>query len=224
MFNNVASDGVVARTGNFRIFNNGPSHVDPSRSTPSSYAPESPLARITTRTHTQSGSSQLNKNSPGSPIKPAHKLYVIGKTTARELFVSLVYVSSAAKLLSQAELLEIVQKARDFNASHGITGMLLHKDGNFMQALEGPRVEVLKLMEKIQHDSRHTGILRLLMRPVKERQFEDWSMGFRDLNTLSSAEMEAFRPYLSASLADEKFLDEPAAAYKLLRFFRESLR
>jgi hypothetical protein len=74
VFNNAAGDGVVARTVNFRIFNNGLSHVDPSRSIPSSHAPESPLAWITTRTHAPSGSSQLNKNSPGSPIKPADKL------------------------------------------------------------------------------------------------------------------------------------------------------
>jgi hypothetical protein len=159
----------------------------------------------------------------GKPVKLDDKLDVIGKTTAEEPLVSLVYVSSAVTQSSQTELLAIVQKARDFNTAHGITGMLLHKDGNFMQVLEGPRAEVLKLMEKIRQDSRHTSVLRLLMEPVNERQFKDWSMGFRDLYTLSSKEMEIFRPYLSAASADEKFLDEPAA-YKLLRYFRENLR
>jgi hypothetical protein len=153
----------------------------------------------------------------------ADKQYV-EKASSKDRLVSLTYVSSALKPLSQTELYDLLQMAREFNAAHGITGMLLYKDESFLQTLEGPWNEVQNLMQKIQQDPRHTGILRLPTRMVRERQFKDWTMGFRNLNTLSSAEMEAFRPYLSASLADEKFLDEPAAAYKLLRFFKESLR
>ena len=49
----------------------------------------------------------------------------------------LIYVSSAIKLMHDDELLLLLEKARENNSRLGITGMLLYKEGNFMQMLEG---------------------------------------------------------------------------------------
>jgi hypothetical protein len=50
---------------------------------------------------------------------------------------SIVYVSSALKPFSKTDLLTLLEKSRENNTSLGISGMLLYKDGNFMQVLEG---------------------------------------------------------------------------------------
>ena len=49
----------------------------------------------------------------------------------------LIYVSTARELMDKDALLGILAKAREKNARLGITGMLLYKDGNFLQLLEG---------------------------------------------------------------------------------------
>lgn len=49
----------------------------------------------------------------------------------------IVYVSSAVKPFDKAELLDLMRKACGKNQLLGLTGMLLHKDGSFIQLLEG---------------------------------------------------------------------------------------
>lgn len=51
---------------------------------------------------------------------------------------------------------------RTNNERAGITGMLLYKDGNFMQLLEGEKEAVLRLHKNIIVDPRHKGFLTLL--------------------------------------------------------------
>jgi hypothetical protein len=55
----------------------------------------------------------------------------------------LVYVSAAVTWFSEAELRALLTGARFRNENADITGMLLYKDGNFMQALEGSEAAVL---------------------------------------------------------------------------------
>ncbi len=54
---------------------------------------------------------------------------------------------------------------------------MLHKDGNFMQALEGDEGAVRGLYEKIAADPRHGGEITLQEGFAEGRQFPDWSMG-----------------------------------------------
>ena len=55
-----------------------------------------------------------------------------------EQLVAAVYVSSATRHLSEDENIGILRSAREHNEKSGVTGMLLYRDGNFMQVLEGP--------------------------------------------------------------------------------------
>ncbi len=95
----------------------------------------------------------------------------------------LTYVSSAAQDFSKAELNELLVKCRENNAKLGLTGMLLYKDGNFMQVLEGEEGVVREVYAKISTDPRHTGEILLHQSPLEERQFPDWSMGLHDLDS-----------------------------------------
>ena len=61
----------------------------------------------------------------------------------------LIYVSTAVRLLNKDELVEILNVSREKNARLNITGLLLYKDGNFMQLLEGRKEDVLALYDVI---------------------------------------------------------------------------
>jgi hypothetical protein len=53
------------------------------------------------------------------------------------MMIYLVYVSSAVKPFLSSELVDLLSKSHVYNTEVGITGMLLYKDGNFMQTIEG---------------------------------------------------------------------------------------
>src|SRR3954470_1590920 len=97
--------------------------------------------------------------------------------------IQLAYLSSTASLLSRDELTQLLVRSRANNGKHNITGMLLYKDGNVLQVLEGDRAEVLSLFQKTGKDPRHRGVIRLYEKEVKERDFPEWTMGFHDLNS-----------------------------------------
>ena len=76
--------------------------------------------------------------------------------------ISLIYVSSAVELFSAAELATLLETSRRNNAPTGITGMLLYKDGSFMQVIEGEEEEIHKLHSRISRDPRHAGLITLM--------------------------------------------------------------
>jgi len=92
---------------------------------------------------------------------------------------SIVYVSSAVRLLSLDEIGYLLKRARERNKEYGITGVLLYIGGNFMQYLEGPKDNLDLIYKIIQEDDQHTGVLLVSREAIEERQFSDWSMGFQ---------------------------------------------
>ena len=98
--------------------------------------------------------------------------------------LTLVYVSSAKALLTEQELLELLRHSRQNNAELGVTGLLLHIGGNFMQALEGPDEAVEALYDRIGADPRHHQVRTILRVPCTQRLFPDWSMDFQEVATL----------------------------------------
>lgn len=138
--------------------------------------------------------------------------------------VSLVYVSSSRRHLDDPEILEILRTSQKNNARRDITGMLLYKEGNFLQVLEGSDTAVAELMETLERDDRHRGLIVLSKKPIHERQFPNWSMAFQNLGTLSDEDKTAFSPFLSGSFLDEDFQQKPDRAYKLLLHFKKNIR
>lgn len=133
--------------------------------------------------------------------------------------VQLVYVSSAIELFSNEALLELLRKSREKNRQLDITGLLLYKEGNFIQVLEGPDEVVQNLYAVISKDSRHTGLITLSKTEITEREFGDWAMGFRNMTKI--AEREAgLSSFLTESIAPETFQRQPSRALIFLRTFR----
>jgi hypothetical protein len=90
----------------------------------------------------------------------------------------LIYSSAAAPGLAAAQLEEMLAESRIRNRAHGITGVLVFVEGAFLQILEGQKAEVLKLMERIELDPRHSGVKVFYEEEVAECAFESWSMAY----------------------------------------------
>ena len=109
---------------------------------------------------------------------------------------SVVYVSSATRELSTAELETLLLTAKEENRKSGITGILLHDGGNFMQCFEGPEEAIPPTYARIRASSRHRDLLELMNEGVAERSFQGWEMGLiqptqSELLALSSARWRA---------------------------------
>ena len=57
--------------------------------------------------------------------------------------------------LAREQIEQILLVSRRNNEAAEITGALLFSDTNFSQVLEGPRAEVERLYETLNHDPRH---------------------------------------------------------------------
>jgi hypothetical protein len=76
---------------------------------------------------------------------------------------------------------DIVSLARSQNPINGITGVLCHGGGIFLQALEGSRTAVNTLYCNLIKDTRHVDVTLLHYEEIAVRQFGGWTMGHVDL-------------------------------------------
>lgn len=133
----------------------------------------------------------------------------------------LVYVSSAPTWFSASQLRTLLDSSRERNEREGITGLLLYKDGNFMQVLEGDETAVRALHGRIAADLRHAGMVTLDSGYQPGRQFADWRMAFFDLNAARGELPAGYSDYLDAPLTSEAFAPHTARCHELLRVFRQ---
>ena len=131
----------------------------------------------------------------------------------------IVYVSTAVHKFDTAELDRLLSRSRAWNADHGITGMLLYYDGNFMQALEGPPDAVEEVFTRVRSDDRHYGLILMVNETIAQRRFADWNMGFR--RPEKDALPEGWSDFLSRY--DEAETDGDIAM-SMLESFRRNLR
>ena len=89
---------------------------------------------------------------------------------------AIVYVSKAARPVTQGDLVELLEGARRRNAKEDITGVLLCADGSFMQYLEGPAAGLLRVYAIIKAHPLHYGLIDLVREPILTREFAEWSM------------------------------------------------
>jgi hypothetical protein len=83
-------------------------------------------------------------------------------------------------LASPTDLESIVGKARQANARCSVTGALLYSGAHFAQLLEGPESAVAQTMSRIERDTRHDTVIRLIDGPASERSTDGWTMAFID--------------------------------------------
>ena len=95
-------------------------------------------------------------------------------------FVS--YMSSQSRIMPKKSIEEFLFHVREKNKQLTITGVLLLIQGKFIQYIEGPAEEIDKVYKSISNDSRHTDLILLDSGNLKERQFNNWSMAYKEVS------------------------------------------
>ena len=89
---------------------------------------------------------------------------------------AIAYVSQALPDLSAERLQALVDDAARFNKMAGVTGVLLHDGGRFLQYIEGPPDGIDSVYERILQAGSHVDIIELARGRLGQRQFPYWSM------------------------------------------------
>lgn len=117
------------------------------------------------------------------------------------MLVRLLYASRAQTSVDQDTLAAILKRSRSHNPQIGVTGLLCYSEGLFMQVLEGGRLPVSQLYQRIANDPRHRDVVLLSFEEITERRFAGWSMGQVNLSRVNPAlllkysETAALDPY-----------------------------
>ncbi len=99
--------------------------------------------------------------------------------------VELSYLSEAVSDMSFLGLMRLLESARAFNQTNGITGILLYDNQQFGQIIEGELASVMKAWKRIQEDKRHHRIELLEIREISERSYPEWLLRFYGGETLT---------------------------------------
>ena len=131
------------------------------------------------------------------------------------------YVSTETHALSSDELLGLLEVAREANEKADLTGLLLHREHSFFQVLEGEEQVVRDLFARISKDDRHQRVELLFEGPVEAREFEDWRMGFVQLDEVDVARLPGFSRFLEEGLGPRELFHEMSKTRQLMTLFRE---
>ncbi|RJT80253.1 BLUF domain-containing protein [Arthrobacter cheniae] len=139
--------------------------------------------------------------------------------------LSIVYTSTAVDLFTEADLIALLTTSRRNNAETLVTGMLLYREGRFLQVLEGPAMSVRERMSAIIEDTRHRAIRILVEDTAEQRQFPDWTMAYESISPIMSHELSDEVPGYERTFADADSDPDPARTIrtlqKLIRWFQE---
>lgn len=114
----------------------------------------------------------------------------------------LTYFSTASMYFSEKDIEKLLQVAKENNQQLGITGILLFIEGSFLQVLEGKKNDVLNLFQTIRQDDRHHDVIKVFEGEKNERNFEKWSMGFKDIPLIECKQQTGFE-----DISDEDFIN-----------------
>lgn len=134
--------------------------------------------------------------------------------------LQLGYTSKASVEFGNKKLVELLEGARRKNTELNITGMLLFKGDTFLQILEGEREDVESLFEMIKSDQRHEKVIKIFEHKPGFREFEEWSMGFHNLDDTSAELPEGYTDFLNDSEVLASLNKRPKIAHRLLLHFR----
>ncbi len=104
------------------------------------------------------------------------------------------YLSDSVEHNTMDELKILYEKAKENNRVNNITGVLIYKDRNFLQVLEGEEHPVDQTFKRIKKDKRHKNIFEIINSEIEERIFEDYNFGFTIVN--NNEELKNLYQYL----------------------------
>jgi hypothetical protein len=138
------------------------------------------------------------------------------------MLVRLMYASRATDAVNQDALGAILKKSRLHNPASGVTGVLCFSEGLFLQVLEGGRLPVSQLYNRIANDKRHRDVMLLSYEEIGERKFAGWSMGQVNLSHLNASlllkysETATLDPYAVSGAVSMALFNELVATASVL--------
>ncbi|GER58254.1 hypothetical protein ULMA_03620 [Patiriisocius marinus] len=116
----------------------------------------------------------------------------------------IIYTSHATNEYNKRDLLDLLHESRGYNSIDNISGVLMYRDGYFLQIIEGEDSLVDDLVKRIANDTRHDDIKIINDALVEQRLFPGWSMGCADFEdpTLSLI------PGISNEFTNPQFIDD----------------
>jgi Sensors of blue-light using FAD len=130
------------------------------------------------------------------------------------MLVRLLYASKLRVPNDAAAIESILAQSRVHNPALGITGVLVHGDGIFLQTLEGGRKQVNELYNHIMKDPRHLDVVLLHYEEITERRFGGWTMGQVNLAKVNASvllkysETTELNPYSLSGAVSLALLEE----------------
>lgn len=133
----------------------------------------------------------------------------------------LAYFSVATQRFSVEDLEELLVVSKRNNEAVGVTGVLLYIEGCFLQILEGEEEAVKEVFARVKADTRHEGLLIIFEGAKARRNFDKWSMGFKNMP------MDTYKRQIGfEDISDEAFVENvlkkfhPKVARTLDIFYR----
>ncbi|WP_199104139.1 BLUF domain-containing protein [Aquitalea sp. ASV11] len=137
------------------------------------------------------------------------------------MLIQLLYSSKATTALSPADLTAILDKSVANNQARQITGLLLYRDGCFLQLLEGEEAVVEAAFSKISQDPRHHQVESLFCSECKQREFGQWYMGFHVPQPEALARFPQFAPVFDPAFEVSQLVVAPQDGLAMLKAFAE---
>lgn len=135
--------------------------------------------------------------------------------------LSIVYTSASRVRPTDGDLATLLMNSRANNRRLGLSGFLMHKQGRFVQVLEGPDDVVQARYELIAADPRHTDVVELLRESIDRPRFADWSMGYRPTTDELAEAIPGYADVSGAALDHSRTrADLDPAVRALLDWFR----
>ena len=101
---------------------------------------------------------------------------------------------------------QIVTRARARNATEGITGLLVFDGMRFCQHFEGPRKQVLGLLNRLEADPRHIEMRVVYEGGLSKRRYQRFEMGLAQTEDDEEGKDLAILQQLDGAEALERFL------------------
>lgn len=108
----------------------------------------------------------------------------------------LVYTSISSQTISDDHIKYFLQIIRHKNQLRQVTGILLYLEPFFIQALEGEETVINQLFDIIKQDPRHHKVSLLYKKPIAERHFPNWTMGFSKISYKEIENVDGFSDFL----------------------------
>lgn len=140
----------------------------------------------------------------------------LGNTRTAMRLIEVIYTSTATRAMGDEDLRSILDTSVRRNTHDGVTGLLLFANAIFLQAVEGPAASIDALLARLESDPRHHAITILSHTEVTQRNFAQWSMGFKQLAPQDLIDHPHFAPFFTPGF-DPSHLGQPGLALDILK-------